>query len=105
MQTELLVSQHGPWLEGAAMRIHIADILLQRMKLTQGPGYSSLHPMTPPPTVSCFPRSEDSRDTQADRSMFLGDMGALHSPVGQALLKDPVNPSLNWGWLVIGRLP
>lgn len=39
----------------------------------------SLRLKTPPPTVSCLPRPEDSRDTQADKSMFLGDMGVLHS--------------------------
>lgn len=79
------------------MRIHIADILLQRMKLTQGPSYSSLHPKTPPPTISCLPRSEDSRDTQADRSMFLGDMGVLHSPVRSSTPQEHCQPFLKLG--------
>lgn len=79
------------------MRIHIADILLQRMKLTQGPGYSSLHPKAPPPTVSCLPRAEDSRDTQADRSMFLGDMGVLHSPVGSSTPQGHCQPFIKLG--------
>lgn len=48
-------------------------------------------------TVSCLPRSEDSWDTQADRSMFLGDMGVLHSPVGSNTPQGHCHPFLKLG--------
>lgn len=48
-------------------------------------------------TVSCLPRSEHSRDTQADRSMFLGDVGVLHSPVGSNTPQGHCRPFFKLG--------